>query len=197
MPSTASQPKTAPWLAENGPKQLEQLFRAIVYIPSAPILIADNDRQYQAASTGAVKLLGLPLEKIIGRRIDDFAPPSFKPEISQLWQGFLDRGEQKGVLQLLGPDGASLDVEYTAKENILPVRHLLVLRDKTDVPEADKIPSWVRDFALLLLDENGRIVAWYAGAERMYGCKSVAAVGQPESLFYAGEDAPRSACARS
>ena len=44
MPSAATQPKTACWLTENGPKELEGLFRAIVYHPAAPILIADNDR---------------------------------------------------------------------------------------------------------------------------------------------------------
>ena len=55
------------WLVENGPKELESLFRAIVFQPSVPILIADNDRHYHEASFGASKLLGLPREKIIGR----------------------------------------------------------------------------------------------------------------------------------
>jgi hypothetical protein len=50
--STASQPQSARWLAENGPKELESLFRAIIFHPSAPILIADNDRRYREASTG-------------------------------------------------------------------------------------------------------------------------------------------------
>ena len=60
----------------------------------------------------------------------------------------------------------------------MPVRHLLVLRDKTKPAEADKdpsqntIPSWVQDYALFLLDVDGQIVAWYAGAERIYGYKS-------------------------
>ena len=66
MNSTASQPQATGWLAENGPKELELLFRAIVFHPSAPILIADNDRHYREASVGASKLLGLPREKIIG-----------------------------------------------------------------------------------------------------------------------------------
>ena len=57
------------WLLENGPKELELLFRAIVYHPSAPILIADNERNYRDASAGAGKLLGLPRDKIIGQKI--------------------------------------------------------------------------------------------------------------------------------
>src|SRR5579864_400044 len=100
----ASQPQAAGWLVENGPKELELLFRAIVFHPSVPILLADNDRHYLEASSGAGKLLGLPREKIIGRSLDDFAEPSFKPVISERWKAFLKQGEQKGTLQLVGPD---------------------------------------------------------------------------------------------
>ena len=116
------------------------LFRAIVFHPSAPILLADNDRHYREASVGASKLLGLPREKIIGRSLDDFAEPSFKPVISERWRAFLEEGEQEGTLQLVGPDGSPREVEYIAKGNVLPVRHLLVLRDKTQ-PRQTKTPQ--------------------------------------------------------
>ena len=112
--------------------------------------------------------------------------------ISERWQAFLEEGEQEGTLQLVGPDGTARDVEYTAKGNVLPVRHLLVLRDKTKA-EAGKdrnpLPSWVQDYALFLLDVDGQIVAWYAGAERIYGYKSDEALGQHVSVLYPDEDA--------
>src|SRR5580765_334128 len=100
----ASQPQSAAWLAENGPKELELLFRTIVFHPSAPILLTDNDRHYREASVGAGKLLGLSREEIIGRSLDDFTGPDFKPVISERWQAFLQEGEQEGTLQLVGPD---------------------------------------------------------------------------------------------
>src|SRR5580704_10179757 len=184
MNSTASQPRAAGWLVDNGPKELELLFRAIVFHPSAPILLTDNDRRYRDASVGAGKLLGLPREKIIGRSLDDFAVPEIRPAISDRWRAFLEDGEQAGTLQLLGPDGKTREVEYTAKGNVLPVRHLMVLRDKADPAEGDKnssrnaIPTWVQDYALFLLDPDGEVVAWYAGAERIYGFKQSEVVGQ-------------------
>jgi len=181
----ASQPQVASWLAENGPKELELLFRAIVFHPSTPILIADDERRYLDASVGASKLLGVPREKIIGRSLDDFAAPEVKPEISDRWRAFLETGEQEGTLKLVGADGGPRDVEYTAKGHVLPVRHLLVLHDKAN------IPAWLQDYALFLLDADGRVAAWYAGAERIYGYKSAEVIGQNVSRFYPDEDTLR------
>jgi formate hydrogenlyase transcriptional activator len=191
MSPKGSQSPASSWLAENGPKELESLFRAIIYHPAAPILIADSDRKYWEASAGASKLLGLPRAKIIGRQMEDFAPPGYKPKVSQLWQAFLDRGEQAGTLRLVGADGTLREVEYTAKGNVLPVRHVLVLRDKTEDAEENENPSWVQDYALYLLDVEGRIAAWYSGSARIYGYEADEAIGQPVSFLYPGDGSPR------
>src|SRR5580698_581491 len=98
MPSSASLPQTTDWLLVRGPKELELLFRAIIFHTSTPILIADDDRHLHAASIGASKLLGLPREKIIGRSLDDLAVPDIKPVVSERWQVFLEKGEQAGIL---------------------------------------------------------------------------------------------------
>lgn len=192
MASVVSPSQTPGWLLENGPKELELLFRAIVYHPSVPILIADNERKNLCASVGASKLLGLPRDKIIGQRLDDFAAPSFKSRMSELWQTFLGEGEQEGTLRLAGPDGTQWEVEYTAKGNVLPVRHLLVLRDNTKPAQTEsaseagtvQIPSWVQDYALFLMDAEGRVVDWYSGAARMYGYSAEEAIGRHLSFLY-------------
>src|SRR3954451_11333300 len=105
MSSPVSAPETDCWLEENGPKELELLFRAIVYHPSAPVLISDNDGNSLEASAGAARLLGIPREKVIGKKLADFAEPSFRPHLADLWRAFLNEGEQAGSLRLLGPDG--------------------------------------------------------------------------------------------
>ncbi|HEY3827095.1 MAG TPA: sigma 54-interacting transcriptional regulator [Bryobacteraceae bacterium] len=187
LPSTASKPQTTSWLLRNGPKELELLFRAIVYQPSAPILIADDDRQYRDASSGAGKLLGLPREQIIGQSLDDFASPAVREVIPDRWQTLLKEGEQLGSLQLSGPGGIPREVEYVAKTNVLPARNLLVLRDSA---AADTAPSWVQDYALFLLDIDESIAAWYGGAERIYGYSVTEAMRQPVSFLYPGECSP-------
>jgi len=189
MTSTASLPHIGAWLAENGPKELERLLDAIVFHPSAPILLADDDRQYHAASVGASKVLGVPREAIIGHTLEDFAVPAAAPVISEDWQAFLAKGEQTGTLALLGADGTPREVGYIAKVNVLPVRHLVVLKDKPKATgEEAAIPSWVQDFALFLLDAEGCVAAWYAGAERIYGYPSIEVIGKHASFFYPEED---------
>ena len=193
MATEALQSQTTRWLVENGPRELELLFRAIVFHPAAPVLIADNDRNYRDASAGAGKLLGLPREKIIGRKMDDFAAPASKPQISQLWRAFLEHGEQNGTLQLIRADGNLREVEYTAKVNVLPVRHVVVLRDKSTPAgagqaEKEPIPAWVQDYALFMLDVNGCVAAWYSGAARIYGHAEDEALGQHVAFLYPSED---------
>ncbi len=201
MASSALETQDNRWLTDNGPKELELLLRAVVYHPSEPILIADNDRHYREASSGAGKLLRLSREKVIGRILDEFIEADFKPRLPELWQKFLQRGEQDGTLRLVDSDGNLLDVEYTAKGNVLPVRHLLVLRAKpapietADKAEAEEIsgeiPAWVRDYAFFLLNAHGIVFAWYSGAERLYGYTSLEAIGQPADLLYPADELTR------
>ena len=189
MSTAASMTCVTPWLTKNGPRELEKLFRSVVFYPSSPILVADDEGQYRDASVGAAKLLGVPREKLIGHQIGDFAEAAFKPVVSQLWQAFLTSGEQQGTLRLVRPDGTPREVEYTAKGNILPVRHVLALRDSSVPPELDSIPSWVKDYALYLLDSKGAVAAWYAGATRIYGYSAKEALNRSIAFVYQKDDA--------
>ena len=123
------------WLQQNGASRLQLLFRAVVLRPVTPILLVDSDGQYHDASAGVGKLLGVPAGRIIGRKLDDFAQPASRPRVSQLWRAFLASGRLEGKLNLLGRDGLPQEVEFTAKRNVLPEQHLLVLRDNTVPPK--------------------------------------------------------------
>jgi PAS domain S-box-containing protein len=186
MHPAVSYSQSGQWLLDGGIRQVELLFRAIIYPPAEPILIADDERYCRDASCGTGKLLGLARDRIIGRKIDEFAEPGSRPQIAEDWHAFLQKGEQPGRFRLIGADGAVQDVEYTAKRNVLPGRHALTLREnKLCVPDG---PASVRDFAVFLFDPDGDIVSWYGGAERVYGYRANEIVGQPVSRLYAGKD---------
>src|SRR5689334_3569261 len=100
MNSAASAQQAAIWIAKEGLRELELIFRAVLSHPSEPILIADDDRNCLDVSSAAGKLLGLSKDKIIGHRIDDFLNPSFQSKIAQLWSAFLEEGEQESAFPL-------------------------------------------------------------------------------------------------
>jgi len=192
MCSASPQPQSRQWLLDSGLKRLELLFRAILYQPAEPILIADDDRCCRDASSSAGKLLGLPRNRIIGHRIDDFLEPGFRPQIERLWPAFLQKGEQRGTLRISGAGGIVRDVEYAAKVDVLPSRHLLELSDKprkqSGAAAAGEDPAWVHDYAIYLFAADGQIVDWYSGAERIYGYQAKEIVGQPVSCLYSSND---------
>jgi PAS domain S-box-containing protein len=47
----------------------------------------------------------------------------------------------------------------------------------------------IRDYAIVMLDPEGRITSWSPGAERINGYRAAEVLGQPNSIFYTGEDA--------
>ena len=74
------------------------------------------------------------------------------------------------------------------------MRHLLVLRDKEDTANSTRgeIPAWVQDYAIFLLDVDGTVVAWYSGAERIYGYAASDVLNQHISVLYPADEARRS-----
>jgi PAS domain S-box-containing protein len=194
MNGVPAERKPIPWLANHGPKEIELLLRAVLFHPTASVLLADDDRRYLEASFGAGKLFGHPREKLIGRKLDEFLDPGFQPVVAERWRTFLEKGEQVGTLPLMSAGGGPRIVDYSAKGNLLPLRHLLVLREKSagtadaqpatvDQRTLNPFPAWLRDCALFLLDSDETIVAWYAGAERIYGYTSAEALGRPLSFL--------------
>src|SRR4051794_14528737 len=49
----------------------------------------------------------------------------------------------------------------------------------------------LKDYALILLDAEGRVTAWLAGAEHIFGYTAAEMVGQPASRLFGPEDRQR------
>ena len=156
------------WLVEQGPKLLEQLIRAIVFHPAAPVLLADQSGFYQPVGLGSKTVLSLAGEKFEDQEI---------PDLPKIWHEFLDNGIDAGIISLPDPSGNNRSLEYTARANVLPARHVLAFGEGS-------IPAWIQDYALCLVDLQGTIVAWYEGAARIYGHAPNVAQNQHLSFLY-------------
>jgi PAS domain S-box-containing protein len=92
-----------------------------------PMLVADDKRRYVDVNQAACLLLRMSSEDILRLRIDDLTPPELRDATAALWRAFIRDGTQTGSFELVTPDGARLRVDYSAKANVEPGRHLSLL----------------------------------------------------------------------
>ncbi|MGD0133828.1 MAG: sigma 54-interacting transcriptional regulator [Bryobacteraceae bacterium] len=79
-------------------------------------------------------------------------------------------------------------LQHAAAKEVLPGRHVLLLNDDSGEKNAT---ADGQDYAFLSLDSDSRIVAWQAGAERVYGYASDEIIGQHVSCLYLDDAEPR------
>jgi PAS domain S-box-containing protein len=91
------------------------------------VLVLDDARMFIDANPAACRLLGLSVDELRGRRLDDFIEPGV--DFLRAWQGFLESGEQTGEARLIRLDGAVREVEYSGTARFVAGRHLAILRD--------------------------------------------------------------------
>lgn len=91
------------------------------------MLIADDTRQYVHANAAACRMLGVTVEELARRRIDDFIAPENRPALEEQWATFLANGALEGVQELWLPADRLLRAEFSAMANVLPGRHLSIL----------------------------------------------------------------------
>jgi len=111
-------------------------FRALFQDSFDAILIADDDGRYVEANPAACELFGLPREELLGRSIADFADEGF--DFERAWQSFSAGKNERGLFPLVRADGERRTVEYSATREILPGRHLSILRDVTEREENER-----------------------------------------------------------
>jgi len=115
--------------AEKALRESEARLRAIVDGSLDGIVMADDEGAYVEANPSACGLFGLSKEELLGRRVPDFAAPGYL--FDQTWQSFRTNGRSQGEFRLVRPDGTARDLEFAATADVLPGRHMSILRDVT------------------------------------------------------------------
>lgn len=107
-------------------------FRALFEAAQDAVLIVDDNCRYIEANPAAGELLGLPIDQIVGRSVDEFIAEIPGSDVHIAWRQFKSSDAQRGEHRLRRADGSLCDVEYSAKTNFLPGLHLCILRDVTE-----------------------------------------------------------------
>jgi len=132
--STREQQQRSSW----GPER-ESYFAAAFSASLDAIFVIDDDRYIVDANPAAYELLHIDVHPLIGRRMDDFAPPMTDELMASTWAAFLLNGHDQGEYELLRDDGSRLAMSYTATARVAPGRHFTILRDITEHKLAEEL----------------------------------------------------------
>ncbi len=97
----------AAWLAYHAPDEQSE--------PGSFVLVADDEHRYVAVSDGVAATLGYEPAQLLGRRIEDIAPPDLAAGTAAQWQRFLADGRQDGEFRLVAADGREVALRFQAR----------------------------------------------------------------------------------
>ncbi len=149
----------------------------------------------------ALRNYGYTREEFLALTIRDIRPIEDVPAVLQSVARSGTSSEDTGTWRHRTGDGTLLDVEITSHPLVYGMRdsRLVVATDITKRKQAQDalrqseerfrlMMESVVEYAILMLDPNGHVVSWNAGAERIKGYRTEEIVGKHFSQFYTPED---------
>jgi formate hydrogenlyase transcriptional activator len=184
---------------------IEKLFE---FSPDA-ILVTDGQGVMRAANPRAEELFGYSSKELVGQPIEILVPERFRGGHPRHREDYsaAPRARQMGAaMNLFGlrKDGKEFPVDIMLKpiDTDAGPAVLSFIRDATEQRSAQEalrlndlrlrsIVDSVGDYAIYMLDREGHVVTWNAGAQRMKGYKADEVLGMHYSRFFVQEDLER------
>lgn len=176
------------------------------------LYIIDADGRIQFCNAALAQLTGYPAEALLGRpSIDLYAPEDRPAVLDRRTRAF--QGEPVPSLleaTLICHDGVRRPVELSLsslRREGPVVRRVVVVRNISARKQAETVlraseerfrllVESVQDYAIYLLDPEGRIVTWNMGAERIKGYAAAEVLGRPFQQFFPPDERERGTPAR-
>jgi PAS domain S-box-containing protein len=108
-------------------RESEDRWQAVFDAAQDVFLLADDERTVVAANAAAADFFGVPVEEIVGCKVDEFTTNNTE----QRWAAMLRDGSLRVETVWRRPDGGERCVRVSATANVAPGRHLAVAHDIT------------------------------------------------------------------
>src|SRR3989442_2568689 len=195
--------------AEEALQTSEEKFRSVVQTANDAIVTADSHVNITNFNHGAETIFGYSAGEVIGKPLVVLMPDRFKEPHQRRVKRYFESSEAHVIgktVELAGKrkDGTEFPVELSLSswETGEGLFFTGILSDITDRKKAEEalrqseerfrlLVSEVTDYAIWMLDPEGGIASWNAGAERIKGYKPDEIIGQHFSRFYTTEDVER------
>ena len=201
-PPARSGANTGPALTADG----DSRFRlAVEAAPNAMVMVDDQGR-IVLVNQQTEKLFGYPRTELIGQPVEMLVPTRNRGHHPRMRSNYFTTPLTRSMgvgrdLFGLTRDGREVPIEIGLNPIQSP-EGMFVLAAIVDITERKRIEdalrrsegrfrqmvSSVKDYAILMLDPEGRIASWNDGAERLKGYTEQEILGQSFSVFYPPED---------
>jgi PAS domain S-box-containing protein len=192
----------------------ETEFRLLVEtVRDYAIFLLDPEGRVRTWNAGARLLKGYETHEIVGKSIGVFYEPADRATGRP--QRLLAQASREGHVEDEGWRVRKDGTRFWADVIITALRHddgrlrgfAKVTRDLTARRAAEDqlrqseerlrlLVASVRDYAIFMLDPDGRVATWNAGAERLKGYTEREIIGRPFTLFFDPADVAAGKCAR-
>ncbi|WP_435008255.1 PAS domain S-box protein [Tundrisphaera lichenicola] len=171
----------------------DRLLLSVVEGTTDPVYVKDDRGRFLIANSALGKILGFPIEEIVGRTDSDFLDQDFASQVMEIDRQVRERGvtltfEEKGIIngeartflstkgpvrdeggQIVGSFGISREVTLDRIASEAKGRLAAIVESCED--------------AIISKDLDGVVTSWNAGAERLFGYKSEEILGRPIELL--------------
>src|SRR5438046_1409106 len=107
----------------------EAVRRSLFDLVLDAIVITDDTGRLLDVNESSCVMFGALKTEVLGRRLGEFLDRGF--DFDQAWQTLREWGWRAGEFRLVRTGGMVREIEYVARANVLPGRHLALLRDIT------------------------------------------------------------------
>lgn len=193
--------------AEQALKESEGHTRAILETALDAILAIDHKGRVTEWNPAAEKIFGYERSKALGRLVDELVVPD---SLRRLYRDGLTSYLMSGACSLVGrPTELTLkrasgeefraELAITRTHQGIHASCTALIRDVTERKQAQAalqqseerfrlLVDSLKDYAIYMLDEKGRVATWNAGAQRLEGYTNEEIIGLPFSTFFTDED---------
>lgn len=184
----------------NARGQAEQEAERFFALSLDMLCIAKSDGYFRRVSPAFTRTLGWSVDEMLTRPFLDFVHPDDRAATLREVDRQITGGEQ--VLEFENryqhKDGSWRVLSWKSMPQPNGLMYAIA-RDITEHKRAAEairqseehfrlLVASVRDYAILMLDRDGHVVSWNAGAERIKGYQAGEIIGQHFSRFYSAED---------
>jgi PAS domain S-box-containing protein len=164
-------------------------------VPGCALVMLDPEGVVRIWSAGAAQLFGYAADRIVGQPASVLYLPEDQARPDAERRTALETGRFEGEAWRVRAEGE----RFWASVVVAPLRTAagdlrgfgMTVRDLTDRGRTDdyrRMVESVADYAIFLLDPQGRIRSWNTGAQRIKGYAPEEIIGRHFSAFYTEED---------